>query len=141
LTLRFHPTVGDYERATRQPWFTTGAVVNGDLHLPPLAELRDRGVLDRAIRHELVHVMTDGVLANRPAWVREGAAVFFAGDRPIPGEIATRPAIRPEPRARCPNDQELLQPVSVGAMTNAYTRARTCFARQIEAGKSWRDVQ
>lgn len=141
VTLRFHPTTDDYERVTGQAWFTSGAVVNNELHLLPLAVLRDRGMLERTIRHELVHIMTDSVLATRPAWVREGAAIYFAGEPPIPGEPVQRPAFRPEPRASCPDANELLRPVSVGALSNAYTRARACFARQIQAGKSWRDIR
>ena len=150
VTLRFHPTTDAYELATRQPWFTSGAVLGETLHLLPLAVLRERGVLDRTIRHELVHLMTDDALASRPAWVREGAAIYFAGERPIAGEAPTpfdaaqrrqRPAYRPDPHAGCPADRELLQPVSVGALANAFARARACFVKQIEAGKSWRDVK
>src|SRR5205807_2284415 len=51
VTLRFHPTTDDYERVTGQAWFTSGAIVDGELHLLPLAVLRDRGVLERTIRH------------------------------------------------------------------------------------------
>src|SRR5262249_40804181 len=29
MTLRFHPTTDDYEHATGQAWFTSGALVNG----------------------------------------------------------------------------------------------------------------
>jgi len=123
LTLRFHPTTDAYERATGQAWFTSGAVVNNELHFLPLAVLRERGVLDRTLRHELVHVMVDAVLAGRPAWVQEGAAIYFAGERPIPGEAINRPAARLEPRASCPADNELRLPVSVGALANAYARA------------------
>ena len=141
VTLRFHPTTDDYEQVTGQPWFTSGAAVNNELHLLPLAVLRDRGVLDRTIRHELVHIMTDTVLGTRPLWVREGAAIYFAGEQTIPGESRQRPAVRPEPRASCPEDNELLRPVSVGALTNAYARARACFARQIQAGRTWRDIK
>lgn len=141
VTLRFHPTTDDYERATDRAWFTSGALVNGELHLLPLAVLRDRGVLERTIRHELVHLMTDAALDRRPQWVREGAAIYFAGTKPIPGEPRQRPPFRPEPRASCPADHELLRPVSIGALANAYTRARDCFAKQMQAGKSWRDVK
>jgi len=141
VTLRFHPTTDDYERATGQPWFTSGAVVDGELHLLPLAVLRDRGVLDRTIRHEVVHLMTNAALASHPAWVREGAAIYFAGERPLPGEPAERPVYRLGPRASCPDDRELLQPVSVGALANAFARARACFAKQIEGGKTWRDIR
>ena len=140
LTVRFHPTADDYERVTGQAWFTSGAIVNGELHLLPLAVLRERGVLDRTIRHELVHLMTESVLGQRPAWVQEGAAIYFAGERPIPGEPA-RQVFRPEPRLSCPGDNELLRPVSVGALTNAFARARACFARQMDSGKTWRNVK
>jgi SpoIID/LytB domain protein len=76
VTLRFHPTTDDYERATGQPWFTSGAVVDHELHLLPLAVLRERGLLERTIRHEIVHLMADAALARRAAWVREGAAAY-----------------------------------------------------------------
>jgi len=150
VTLRFHPTTDSYERATGQAWFTSGALVNDELHLLPLATLRDRGVLERTIRHQLVHVMTGAALGGRPLWVREGAAIYFAdggtaapgvdGGRPIPGQPAA-PAFRPKPPESCPADAELARPVSVGALSTAYARARACFARQIAAGKAWRDVK
>ena len=94
VTLRFHPTTDDYEHVTGQPWFTSATVMRNEIHLLPLAVLRDRGVLDRTIRHELVHVMTDAVLATRPMWVREGAAIYFAGEQPIPGEPIERPGVQ-----------------------------------------------
>jgi SpoIID/LytB domain protein len=132
ITLRVHPTTSSFEQATGKPWFTSGAVVNGELHLLPLASLRERGVLERTIRHELVHVMTDNVLRARPSWVREGAAVYFAERSPEPP---------PSTRTACPSDAELVRPVSIGALSNAYARARACFARQVASGKSWRDVR
>jgi SpoIID/LytB domain protein len=141
VTLRFHPTTDDYEKVTGRAWFTSGTVVDGELHLLPLVTLRERGVLARTIRHELVHIMTDSVLGSRPVWVREGAAIYFAGEQPIPGEPPQRPPFKPAPRASCPDDAELLRPVSAGALSNAYARARACFAKQIEAGKAWRDVR
>jgi hypothetical protein len=141
ITLRFHPTTDDYERVTGRAWFTSGALIGDELHLLPVAVLRERGTLERTIRHELVHLLTDAVLGRRPLWVREGAAIHFAGGQPIPSGPTQRPAFRPEPRASCPDDNELLHPVSVGALSNAYARARACFARQIQAGKSWRDVK
>src|SRR5262249_35212954 len=66
VSVRFHPTTDDYTRATLQPWFTSGAFVNAELHMPPLAVLRERGVLERAVRHELVHMMVDSTLEKRP---------------------------------------------------------------------------
>jgi SpoIID/LytB domain protein len=143
ISLRFHPTTDDYETVTGQAWFTSGALMSGELHLLPPGVLRNRGVLERTIRHELVHLMTDPALGRRAAWVREGAAIYFAGEPPIPGASAVlqRPAFRPRPGASCPTDAELLRPSSVGALSNAYARARACFAREIEGGKQWRDVK
>ena len=139
LTIRFHPTTQSYERATGQAWFTSGAVVNGEIHLLPLAVLRDRGVLERTIRHELVHLLIDEPLAKRPAWVREGAALYFSGQRPDVAEEESR--FQPRGRLSCPDDAELMQPVSAGSLSNAHARALACFARQAGDGRSWRDVR
>jgi len=141
LTLRFHPTTDDYERATGRAWFTSGAFVNGELHLLPLATLRERGVLERTIRHEIVHLMADGALAGRPAWVREGAALYFGGEQALPGAPPERSPFASGSRLACPADNELLNPVSAGALATAYARARACFVKQIENGRSWRDVR
>ena len=132
VTIRVHPTADSFEHASGRPRFTSGAVVRGDIHLLPLTVLRERGVLDRTLRHELVHVMAEAALERRALWVREGAAIFFAeraGDAP------------PQTRTECPTDAELARPVSIGALSNAYARARACFARQIASGRSWRDVR
>ena len=137
VTLRFHPDVASYEKATGRSWFTAGAMVDGDIHLLPPTVLRDRGVLDRTIRHELVHVLTNTALASRPEWVREGAAGYFAGSAaPADKDRAGNPA-----RTSCPTDAELVQPVSVGALTNAQARAQACFVRELGRRKSWREVR
>ena len=133
VSLRFHATTDEYERATKQSWFTFGSVVNQEIHFVPLASLRARGVLERTIRRELVHVMVDAELAKRPTWVREGAALYFSD--------ASRDAGVQGSRAACPADLELLQPLSAGALADAYARARSCFVRQLQSGRTWRDVR
>jgi hypothetical protein len=70
-------------------------------------------------------------LSHRPAWVREGAALYFA-DGATPGATT---------RASCPSDAALMKPVSPGALVTALADARACFARQIAAGRAWRDVR
>ena len=106
--------------------------MNGELHLLPLAALRERGVLERTIRRELVRAMIDRELATRPLWVRDGAAVYYADPRD-----------RQSPRGRvtCPDDRDLAHPLSMGALATAYAQARACFVRQIGAGKTWREVK
>ena len=139
VTVRFHPTTASYERATGKPWFTSGAIVGGELHLVPLASLRERGVLERTIRHELVHLMADPVLRERAAWVREGAAIYFAGWGPVPGD-ARPTALSLRSRLACPGDADLLRPVSPGSLSNALAqRARLFFPpdgrREVLAGR------
>jgi SpoIID/LytB domain protein len=140
VALRFHPTAQSYEAATGVPWFTSAEVVNGEIHLLPPAVLRDRGVLDRTLRRQLVRVMTNAALADRPMWVREGAASYYA-DR-LDEASGREPARAADaPRTSCPADSELKRPVSPGALSNAYARAASCFARDLAKRKSWRDIK
>ena len=132
LTVRFHPTTDAFERATGMPWYALGSVKSGDLHFVPMNVLRDRGVLERTVRHQIVHALADASFANRPAWVREGAALHFS---------ETGSSVAPLGRGACPEDVELLRPTSIGALSDAMVRARACFERQLSSGKSWRDVK
>ena len=131
LTLRFHPTREAYERATGLPWFTSGAALNHEVHLVPVEALRQRGVLEQTLRRAIVHAIVDEPLRDRPAWVRDGAALYFADPQ--------RPSL--DVNSACPSDIELTHPVSIGALSTAYARARACFARQVAAGRSWLDVR
>jgi stage II sporulation protein D len=139
VVIRVHSSPQSYEGATGQQWFTWGALVDGEVHLMPAGGLRDRGVLERTIRRELAHVMLDESLMRRPAWVREGAALYFSGGRADSADADV--PLRQRSRAACPDDDELLQPVSAGALSNAHARALACFARQVGDGRSWKDVK
>jgi SpoIID/LytB domain protein len=129
VSVRVHSNTDAFERTTGQPWFTLGAVAQGEMHLPPLRLLIDRGMVAGSVRHQLVHVMADGELPERPAWIREGAAVYFS----MPDAAGSRPP--------CPQDVELQRPISIGALADAYARARTCFERQVSGGRDWRRVR
>lgn len=131
LAIRFLPTTEAFERTAGHPWFTLGATSSeGELQFVPLPVLRDRGVLERTIRRQLVHAFADATLDGRPAWVREGAAVHFSeGEDGPPNRVA------------CPQDVELTRPVSIGAFGDASRRARACFERQLSARKDWRQVK
>jgi hypothetical protein len=131
LTLTFHENTSDFERVTARPWFTSGTVVNSQLHFLPIGVLRDRGILERTVRRALASVMTAAALAARPPWVREGVAGYFAD--PEGADVNAR--------AVCPSDAELTQPISAGALSDALTRARNCAARQIVGGRSWREIR
>jgi stage II sporulation protein D len=136
VALRVHASPSLYEAATSRPWFTSGALVNGEIHVLPLAALRARGTLERTVRHEIVHLLVDDELRNRPLWVREGLAIYFAELGAT--DAQTRPAERRRP---CPTDAELLRPTSAGAHAEAAARARACVARQLQTGRTWREIR
>ncbi|HEX7794861.1 MAG TPA: SpoIID/LytB domain-containing protein [Vicinamibacterales bacterium] len=130
LTIRFHPTTDAFERMSGRPWFTLGSTGQNDLQFVPLTVLRDRGILERTIRRQLVHALADAALEGRPAWVRDGAAAYFAEA----GDSASS-------RLACPVDVELTRPLSAGAYGDATRRARACFERQLSSRKDWRAVK
>jgi stage II sporulation protein D len=132
LRARFHASAADYQEATKLPWYTNGALVSGEMHFLPVDSLEGRGLLERTVRHEIVHALTDRFLVDRPLWVREGAAVYYSVDRK-PGETG--------PRLECPTDADIRQATSPGALSLAYSEAVSCFARQIASGRSWLDVR
>ena len=64
------------------------------IDLLPLTILRQRGQIERTIRHEVAHVLIDPALSGRPLWVREGAAFYFADPTRRRGDIARASAVR-----------------------------------------------
>jgi hypothetical protein len=134
LRVTVHPTVESFGRATGRPWWTSGATSGTDIALLPVTILQQQGQLERTVRHEVAHALLDGALAGRPLWVREGAAIYFSTDADrAPGPSGGR--------VTCPSDAELRQASSAGAQRDAYARAEACFARQISAGRTWREVK
>ncbi len=132
IRVTVHPNVASFGRATGLPWWTAGATDRTSIALLPVTVLRQRGQLERTIRHEVAHVLVDAALAGRPMWVREGAAAYFAH----PSAARATPAA-----VACPGDAELKQPLDAAAQRDAYARAEACFARAIAAGTAWRDVR
>lgn len=130
VRVRFHESNESFERASGRSWFHFGVLVGFEIQLAPLRVLRGNGMLERTLRRQLVHLMADSELPERPAWVREGAAVYFAD-----GDTVNTA------RVICPQDDELRRPVSIGALGDAWGRARACFERQLTSGRDWRRVR
>jgi hypothetical protein len=131
LRVTVHASVDSFGRATGQPWWASGSTNATTIDLLPIAMLRQRGQLERAVRHEIVHALLDSALAKKPVWVREGAAAYFSD--PVARTAAAE-------RVPCPSDEELLRPISAGAQRDAYARAEKCFARAITGGKRWNQI-
>jgi stage II sporulation protein D len=132
IRVTVHPTIESFGRSSGQPWWVSGAAEGTAIDLLPLDVLRQRGQLERTIRHEVAHVLLDTALSGRPLWVREGAAFYFGA----PASPSEAPG-----RVRCPADAEFLRPMSAGAHRNAFARAEACFRRAIWDGKAWQDVK
>jgi SpoIID/LytB domain protein len=132
IRVTVHPSVESFGRTTGQPWWVSGATDQSAIDLLPLTVLQQRGQFERTIRHEVAHVLIDAALANKPMWVREGAALYFSNPAPV--------AERPD-RVRCPEDAEFLRPISAGAHRDAYARAEACFRRQVLDGKTWQEIK
>lgn len=133
IRMTVHPTVESFGRATGQPWWVSGASEGGTIDLLPATILRQQGQLERTIRHEVAHVVLDESLTQRPMWVREGAALYFA-------ELQQADQISLG-RTACPVDFEFLRPLSAGAHRDAYARAEACFRRALLRMKRWQDVR
>ena len=136
VRLLFHPTVDAYTRATKQPWWTAARTTGDRIDLLPVPVLQERRVFESTVRHELAHVMIADGLADRAAWVKEGAAIHLSGETFEPPRGARRQANAP-----CPSDDELRHSQSAAALQDAYARAAACYAAQIAAGKKWNEVR
>jgi stage II sporulation protein D len=135
-----HPTVEAYTRASGQPWWTTGSTTGLRIDLIPLATLRQRGLLESTLRHEIAHAITAGRLKGRPTWVQEAVAMDLTGDPRFPDRRSASSKAPPEPAA-CPTDAEWRAITSADGLEQAYRRASACYAAQRKAGRRWDEVR
>ena len=132
VTIELHDTLDAFRLATGQPWWVSAVAAGTTIDLAPLTVLAQRDGLDRAIRAAIADLLVAGPLAGRPAWVRTGAARYFA--QPAPAGSASA-------RLRCPADAELKLAISAAAQREAESRAEACFAREYEKTRDWRVVR
>jgi stage II sporulation protein D len=136
VRLVFHPTVESYCRQTKKPWWTAGTTSGDRVDLLPLPVLRERQIVEPTIRHELAHVLTASALAGRAEWVKEGAAIYLAGERIEPPRGANQGANK-----GCPTDADLRDSQTAASLQDAYARAAACYSAQIAAGRRWDEVR
>ena len=133
IAVQVHPDMEAFGRATGQPWWVTGATVGTTIDLPPLDHLRQRGVLESAIRYEVASAVVAPYLTSAPTWVRVGAAMFYIAPASTGDTGGTR--------VTCPTDAELLRPVSGGAQREAMLRAERCVRREIGRGRRLTEIR
>ncbi len=146
VQLVFHPTVDAYVRASGKPWWTAGATNRNRVDFIPLSALRDRGLLERTLRHELAHVVTRERLAGRPIWVQEAVAMNLSGDSRIAAAGQAMPVaggrgLGASAQLSCPTDAEWGGIRSAEALEKAYARAAACFVAQTRVGRRWDEIR
>jgi stage II sporulation protein D len=133
MTIRLHETLDSFRLATNRPWWVSEVAEGTSIDLAPAAVLAQRGGLESSVRLAVAELLVADALAERPAWVRVGAARYFAR-----GAASIKPA---SAKTKCPTDAELLLAVSAAAQREAETRAEGCFARGMEKARDWRAVR
>jgi stage II sporulation protein D len=122
--LRVFPTLDAYRNTTGQPgWiaaYTRGHVIS----LQPLATLKEKGILESTLRHELIHLLVEShAHAGTPLWFREGLVLYLAD-----------PEKRFDPVAMTEREIEpaLEHPASREEVQRAYSAARMRVAQMVQ---------
>jgi stage II sporulation protein D len=132
VTVSLHETIDGFRAATGRPWWVSAVTTESSIELAPAVLLAQREGVDAILRMAMAELLVTPALQDRPAWVRVGAARYYARVTPIAA---------PRNRVQCPADAELLLAVSAVAQREAETRAEACFARGLAERKDWRAVR
>ncbi len=132
VTVELHGTVDGFRYETGRPWWVSAAVKGTTIDLAPAPVLAQRDGIETALRTAMAELMIAPVLADRPAWVRVGAARYFS---------KLTPPAAPSRDVICPANAELTMAVSASAQRDAESRAERCFARALATMGSWREVR
>lgn len=138
LRIVFHPSAASFGRETGESWWSAARTRGMRVDLQPPAVLRDRGTLETTLRHEIAHLITGPALEGRAAWVKEGAAMHFAGEPPPASLVGSDAIVR---RVKCPSDFDLERPASAALARQAYGLAAACFERALAETGDWTAVK
>jgi SpoIID/LytB domain protein len=138
LRIVFHPTTQSFTRETGESWWNAGRTSGSRIDFQPPSVLADRGTLDTTVRHEIAHVLTSAALEGRPLWVKEGAAMHFAGEPPPASLVNEDGKVK---AVKCPSDLDLQRPKSAALARQAYGLAAACFERALAERGDWTKVR
>lgn len=119
IEIFINKTTGDFVGRTGMPAWAAAATRNSRIELQPVSVLKQRGILETTLRHELVHVVVDSIGGKQtPRWLAEGLALYVAGE----GRLLERYAKGPTPP---PNqlEQQLATAKTAEQMKAAYAAA------------------
>jgi hypothetical protein len=72
---------GDFTAETGLPFWSASAMADGRIYLQPVRVLKERGVLESTIGHEVcLALLYEGYGTSLPRWLSEGLAVYFTGE-------------------------------------------------------------
>jgi stage II sporulation protein D len=112
-------TTGDFVGRTGMPAWAAAATRNNRIELQPVSLLKQRGILETTLRHELVHVLVDTIGGKQtPRWLAEGLALYVAGEGRQLERYAKGPALSPQDLER-----KLANAKSADEMKAAYAAA------------------
>jgi hypothetical protein len=103
--------------------------------------LEQRDGLERAVERAVAEALVAPVFEGRHAWVRVGAARYFADALATEARRAEVGGRQADGRVRCPSDADLTAAVSAAAQREAESRAQACFTQAMEHGGDWREVR
>jgi stage II sporulation protein D len=124
--LKVYGTVAEYRDATGEPGWVAASTRGRTIQMQPPEVLREAGVLDSTLRHELLHMLIDShAAAGTPRWLREGLVLYLSqpGDPP-PVQVSTAGNAALEKSLRSPQSEEELR--------EAYAQARSRVAHLVQ---------
>lgn len=83
LVVLLYPSLDELRAATGAPKWA-GGLYDGAVHVE-VSPNRDFGVRIESLRHEVMHAAMHVAVGCTPAWLHEGAAMWFAGRPPVDG--------------------------------------------------------
>ena len=132
VSVTVHPSLESFRAATGRPWWVTAVAAGRTVDMAPLPLVAQREGIEMALRTAIAELMVADALADAPAWVRTGAARYYARPTPMPA---------PRSRPKCPADAELTLAISAAAQREAESRAEACFAHGLARAGDWRQVR
>jgi stage II sporulation protein D len=96
IEIRAYPDLDTFRNATAEPGWVAARTDGRIIHLQPVALLESRNLLERTLRHELLHVVLEAQSApGLPVWFREGLAQYLEGPGArVPAGAGTDTGIR-----------------------------------------------
>jgi stage II sporulation protein D len=115
--LQVFSTIDKYRDETGEPGWVAASTRVHTIRLQPIAQLKNKSILDSTLRHELYHLLIESKSRTKiPLWFREGLALCLAA-----------PESPASPAAEMSDQQleaQLLHPTSHEEMERAYAVAR-----------------